>query len=121
MSYTIFYRSMFVKTSDNKYIPIIEGGDNNCYEAGSMRRARSWYSISSITKEPKALLTAKEIMDGVERCWVKTMKEQNVGKPMLPRSSSNAERTSASTARETNMKNELPDKGQAKITRVRNN
>lgn len=25
MSYTIFYRSMFVKTRDNKYIPIIEG------------------------------------------------------------------------------------------------
>lgn len=75
---------MFVKTRDNKYIPIIEGGDNNCYEvgrAGRMRRARSWYSISSITEEPKALLTAKEIMDGVER-WVKTMKEQNVGKPI---------------------------------------
>lgn len=82
MSYTIFYRSMFVKTRDNKYIPIIEGGDNNCYEAGSMRRARSWHSIYSIAEETKALLTAKEIMDGVERRWVKMMKEQYVGKPI---------------------------------------
>lgn len=46
MSYTILYKSMFVELSNGKYIPMMEIGDNNVYEAnygrGKARRARSW-------------------------------------------------------------------------------
>ena len=80
MSYTIFYRSLFVKTRDNKYIPIVESGDNNCWEVCSNRRARSWASVR-LTEEPKLSLTANEIMAGVER-WIDNKKEQYVGKPI---------------------------------------
>lgn len=80
MSYTIFYRSLFVKTRENKYIPIVESGDNNCWEVCSNRRARSWASVL-LTEEPKLSLTANEIMAGVER-WIDNKKEQYVGKPI---------------------------------------
>ena len=42
MSYTILYRSMFVKVSNERYIPLYESGDNNVWECGLRRRARSW-------------------------------------------------------------------------------
>ena len=64
MSYTIFYRSLFVKTRSNKYLPIIESGDNNVWECGNKRRARSWHNCGWITGE-KYLLTADEIMQKV--------------------------------------------------------
>lgn len=80
MSYTIFYRSLFVKTRDNKYIPIVESGDNNCYEIDSRRRARSWESVR-LTEEPVFSLTANEIMAGVER-WIDNAKERNIGRPI---------------------------------------
>jgi len=50
MSYSILYRSMFVKVSDGLYIPMMEMGDNNVYECsygrGKARRARSWSNIN---------------------------------------------------------------------------
>lgn len=50
MSYSILYRSMFVKLSDGRYIPMMEMGDNNVYEPsygrGKARRARSWSNIN---------------------------------------------------------------------------
>lgn len=42
MSYTILYRSMFVKVSNERYIPLYESGDNNVWECDNRRRARSW-------------------------------------------------------------------------------
>ena len=49
MSYTIFYRSMFVKLSNGKYIPMMEMGDNNVYEAnygrGKAKRVRDWSNM----------------------------------------------------------------------------
>lgn len=80
MSYTIFYRSLFVKTRENKYIPIVESGDNNCYEIASNRRARSWASVR-LTEDPVLSLTANEIMAGVER-WIDNAKERNIGRPI---------------------------------------
>ena len=44
MSHTIFYRAMYLKMSDGTYIPMIEMGDNNVWEAGNRRRARDWSS-----------------------------------------------------------------------------
>lgn len=77
MSYTIFYRSMFVKTSDNKFIPMIESGDNNVWEADNKRRAREWHNCGWLTKEHYALNEA-ELMHGVEQI-IGSVKEQYVG------------------------------------------
>ena len=44
MSYSIFYRAMFIKMNDGTYIPMIESGDNNVWEADNRRRAREWSS-----------------------------------------------------------------------------
>ena len=49
MSYSILYRSMFVKLSDGRFIPMMEMGDNNIYDAsyrGKARRSRSWSNIN---------------------------------------------------------------------------
>ncbi len=42
MSYSIFYRAMFLKMSDGTFIPMIESGDNNVWEVERNRRAREW-------------------------------------------------------------------------------
>lgn len=45
MSYEILYNRQFLKTQDNKIIPIILHGSNNCYEYtwnGRERRERNW-------------------------------------------------------------------------------
>lgn len=49
MSYTILYRAMFVRLSDDSYITIAEMGDNNCYDA-NRRRSRSWEELRWINK-----------------------------------------------------------------------
>ena len=50
MSYNILYRSMFVKLSDGRYIPMMEMGDNNVWECsygrGKQKRVRSWSNIN---------------------------------------------------------------------------
>lgn len=49
MSYSILYRSMFVKLSDGRFIPMMEMGDNNVWDAsyrGKARRSRSWSNIN---------------------------------------------------------------------------
>ena len=65
MSYTILYRAMFVKMNDNKYIPIVEAGSNNCYDCGTSRRARSWHQW--LFDGHKLAYTREEIMQGVEK------------------------------------------------------
>ncbi len=60
MSYTILYRSMFVKVSSERYIPLYESGSNNCYDVmwnGRMRRERSWshYYPCGLRGDRKAL------------------------------------------------------------------
>jgi len=51
MSYSIFYDKQFIKVGDNLFIPMIEGGDNNVYEAAGngRRRARDWYNNRWVT------------------------------------------------------------------------
>ena len=50
MSYSILYRSMFVKLSDGRFIPMMEMGDNNVWDCnygrGRDRRSRSWSNIN---------------------------------------------------------------------------
>lgn len=67
MSYTILYRSMFAKLGDDKYIPMVEMGDNNVYEGYGRyeRRARDWQNWRVPGKEKQIVLTHQEIMEGI--------------------------------------------------------
>lgn len=79
MSYAILYRAMFVKLSGDKYIPIIESGDNNVWECDNKRRARSWYHARWIMKsKTEYAFTADEIMKGVE-AMIDSVKARYVG------------------------------------------
>ena len=53
MSYSILYRSMFVKMSNGKYIPMMEMGDNNIWDCsygrGRAKRSRSWCNINIVS------------------------------------------------------------------------
>lgn len=57
MSYTILYRTMFVKVDNDRFIPLYESGDNNVWECDLSRRARSWghYYPCGLRKDHKAL------------------------------------------------------------------
>ena len=48
MSYTIYYRSLFIKVGD-QFLPMVEKGDSNCYETATGRRARDWVIDRSVT------------------------------------------------------------------------
>lgn len=79
MSYTIMYRSMFVKLSDGRFIPMVEMGDNNVRDWNG-RRSRSWqqWVIGKSFKTFPAY-TKDEIMAEVE-CVINNEKKR-VGQP----------------------------------------
>lgn len=82
MSYTILYRSMFVKMSDGRYIPLVEIGDNNVYDIswnGHQRRSRNWQQWVIGKQHDKLAFTKSEIMNEVER--VINIEKERVGKP----------------------------------------
>ena len=82
MSYTILYRSMFVRMSDGRYIPLMEMGDNNVYDIawnGRQRRSRSWQQWVIGKQYDKLAFTKSEIIDEVER--VINVEKERVGKP----------------------------------------
>lgn len=79
MSYTIMYRSMFVRLSDGKYIPIIEMGDNNVWECGNRRRARSWQQMIIGKQYKRLAFSREEIMQHVESMI--DVEKERVGKP----------------------------------------
>lgn len=67
MSYSILYRSMFVKLSDGRFIPMMEMGDNNVYDGsyrGKARRSRSWSNIN-LNRNQK-FFTEGEIKDNLK-------------------------------------------------------
>lgn len=81
MSYSILYRSMFVKMSDGKYIPLVEMGDNNVYDVtwrGRGRRSREWQQW--VIDRKRLTYTRDEIMDSVED-MINKYKEQYANKP----------------------------------------
>lgn len=83
MSYTILYRSMFVKLSDGRFIPMVEMGDNNTYDVswnGREKRSRSWQQWV-VNKQHKTFpaYTKEEIMADVERMI--NSEKHRVGQP----------------------------------------
>ena len=83
MSYTIFYRAMFVKLSDGTFIPVIESGDNNVWDVDRNRCSRSWSSCrwlrESEEQQKRFSLTSDEIIDLAKR-EIQTVVDENVGK-----------------------------------------
>jgi len=66
MSHEIIYGKQFIKLSDDKFIPIVLAGSNNCTEMsprGRERRARSWFNF----KVNKGIIvTLKDMIDHAE-------------------------------------------------------
>lgn len=67
MSYSIVYNKQFLKI-DEKIIPLVLYGSNNCYEPlpnGRQRRERQWYSLYFNGKNEQIAATEAEIMERV--------------------------------------------------------
>lgn len=71
MSYTIFYRAMFMRMSDGTYIPMIEMGDSNVWDVDRNRRSREWSSCRWMheSEEQRRLysLAESEILGAAQR------------------------------------------------------
>lgn len=65
MSYSILYNKLFVKVTDETYIPMIQSGDNNVYES-DRKRARSWWNQRYVT-DGKIWASAETILSTIDR------------------------------------------------------
>lgn len=65
MSYSILYNKLFVKVTDETYIPMIQSGDNNVYES-DRKRARSWWNQRYVTGGP-IWASAETILSTIDR------------------------------------------------------
>lgn len=72
MSYSILYRAMHVKTSRG-ILPMVEIGDNNVWEAGCQRRARSWYNLHV---DNKVLFKDWEAINAAIETWNESYHKQ---------------------------------------------
>lgn len=72
MSYSILYRAMHVKTSRG-ILPMLEIGDNNVWEAGCQRRARSWYNLHV---DNKVLFKDWEAINAAIETWNESYHKQ---------------------------------------------
>ena len=72
MSYSIFYKSMFVRTRRG-IIPMIEMGDNNVWDCDGRKRSRTWEGIQLIGR--KKFYTHDEIFNAIEQ-WNTSYKEK---------------------------------------------
>ena len=62
MSYTIFYEKTFIKTSNDKYLPMVISGCNNLYEWNNKKRVRNWNCLVL----DNYLYTSEEIVKYIE-------------------------------------------------------
>jgi hypothetical protein len=66
MSYEILYDKQFIKLDDNKFVPMIYAGSNNCYEStynGRDRRSRSWFNFGFPMEHKKPYASLEEFME----------------------------------------------------------
>ena len=76
MSYHILYEKQFVKIAEDKYIPMMLGGDNNVWEAGKGnkdKRCRNWYNYPWYT-DGNPYASKAEIMKKVDDILVSAKK-----------------------------------------------
>lgn len=80
MSYSILYRSMFVKICDDKYIPMIECGDNNVWDCnygrGRAKRSRSWCNLG-FNGIHKHFFTHNDLLEGLNG-WKKSYEQKRM-------------------------------------------
>jgi len=82
MSYSIYYKSMFVKLSDGRYIPMMEAGDSNTYVG--QKRCRDWQLRRPIMQDGEARYeqyawTEQEIKNDLEQ-YIDDVKQRNVNR-----------------------------------------
>ena len=69
MSYELIYDKCFIKAEkDNKevFFPMILTGSNNCYDACSRKRERSWHNLTYVLGGKKRYGTQEEMLASVE-------------------------------------------------------
>lgn len=78
MSYSILYDKQFIKVGDNLFVPMVQCGDNNVYEASGngRKRARSWYNDRWIANG-KTICTREDIENRVNEIRDETIKRSD--------------------------------------------
>jgi hypothetical protein len=71
MSYVIYYKLQYIKVGEDRYVPVILQGDNNCYNCNNKSRARDWNYASYLSPSPhdKISLTAEEIKNTIQKWY----------------------------------------------------
>lgn len=67
MSYSIYYKHLFLRLSDNSLIPMVEAGDNNVWDG--RKRSREWQSCH-FGKTIKLSYTEDEILRDLDRIFL---------------------------------------------------
>jgi hypothetical protein len=68
MSYEILYDKCFIK-ADDKYLPMVLAGSNNCYQfdrSARGRRVRSWFNLTYACPDDKRYATEAELLEHIE-------------------------------------------------------
>lgn len=89
MSYSIIYRSLFIKFPNNTYLPFVEYGDNNVYDvlpSGKCgKRSRDWGICGTIFVPTKNMPATEEEMlnnlDRIHQQQIERAKEYNERNP----------------------------------------
>lgn len=69
MSYEIIYSKQFIKLSNDRFIPMVLAGSNNCYEVnwnGREKRSRSWNNLTYFALEGETAGTLDEMLANLE-------------------------------------------------------
>jgi len=77
MSYSIFYKPIFVDCGDGKYLPTIICGDNNVYAANSRNGRERPRDVATLFTDGGYLYTREEINKKTER-WIEDTVSNNI-------------------------------------------
>jgi hypothetical protein len=81
MSYEIYYGNCFIKIDEERFIPIIVSGSNNCFECGVGkrigRRERNFSVITGWDKQRNYIATEKDI-ENLMKSWKESEIERNL-------------------------------------------
>lgn len=75
MSFSLYYKSMFLKVGEDKYLPMFETAESNVWSANNPRkRSRDWGNTRFSVVNNKLLLSEKELLE------IPTKIEENIVK-----------------------------------------
>ena len=77
MSYSILYRRVFVRLSDDTFVALVESGDNNVRESDNRRRARSWNAWNFGTR--KSSVTRQDVLSWLNERYNSAVREARDG------------------------------------------